>query len=290
MKKNKAIGRYMDLKTDFTFKYVFVNEDDKSIVINLLNEILKGRCIVADVEYLLPEQLGRSKKERKAFFDLYCRNERNERIVIEMQVAWHENFIDRCLFYLTFPIQKQAIKGEEWDYHLDPVFFIAIKAFSLLVDNPNYINYHLLMNEETHEILSDKIQLVTIELGKFNKTEAELETNLDYWMYCFKNAQKLKEQPKIIQGDIFNKLFNRIDTKNLTDNDMETYNKSIMEYADVRFIAASNRKMGYNEGMEKGMESQNVQIAKNMIKKGISLELISEITSLTPAQIQQIKI
>jgi predicted transposase YdaD len=41
--------------------------------------------------------------------------------------------------------------------------------------------------------------------------------------------------------------------------------------------------------MEKGMESQNFKIAKNMIKKGISLEVISEITNLTPAQIQQMK-
>jgi predicted transposase/invertase (TIGR01784 family) len=281
MKNKKAPSRYMDLKTDFAFKYVFANEDDKSMVINLLNEILKGRCTVVEVEYLLPEQLGRSEKERKAFFDLYCKNERNERFVIEMQVARHENFIDRCLFYLTFPIQKQAIKGEEWDYHLDPVFFIAIMDFSMETNNPNYINYHSLMNEETHEILSDKVQLVTLELGKFNKTEEELETNLDYWMYCFKNAQKLKKQPKKIQGDIFNKLFNRIDTGNLTDDNMETYNKSIMEYADVRFIANSNLEIGYEKGIKK--------VALNMLNLAMPINEIAKATGLTPAQIQQIK-
>jgi predicted transposase/invertase (TIGR01784 family) len=282
----------MDMKTDFAFKYVFVNEDDKSMVICLLNEILKGRCTVADVDYLLPEQLGNTEEERKAFFDLYCKNERNERFIIEMQVAWHENFIDRCLYYLTFPIQKQAMKGEEWDYYLEPVFFITIMDFSRKNNNPNYINYISLMNEETHEIFSDKVQMITIELGKFNKEEEELETGLDYWLYCFKHAPELKVQPEKIQGEIFNKLFERIDTKKLTANNMETYNKSITEYADVRFIMASNYnyglEVGMEKGIEKGIESQNFQIAKNMIKIGISLELISEITGLTPAQIQSL--
>jgi predicted transposase/invertase (TIGR01784 family) len=214
-----------------------------------------------------------------------------------MQVAWHENFIDRCLYYLTFPIQRQAIKGEEWDYHLEPVFFIAIMDFSMETNNSNYINYHSLMNEETHEILSDKVQLVTLELGKFNKTEEELETNLDYWMYCFKHAQKLKKQPKKIQGEIFNRLFNRIDTENLTDNNMETYNKSIMEYADVRFVAASNRKMGYNEGIErgievgykKGIEGGKLEVAKKLLDIHLSVNDIAKATGLTPAQIRQMK-
>jgi predicted transposase/invertase (TIGR01784 family) len=250
---------------------------------------------------LLPEQLGSSEKERKAFFDLYCKNERNERFIIEMQVDQHKNFIDRCLFYLTFPIQKQAIKGEEWDYHLEPVFFIAIMDFSMETNNPNYINYHSLMNEETHEVISDKVQLVTLELGKFNKTEEELETDLDYWMYCFKHSSILKNQPKKIQGEIFNKLFNRIDTGNLTDDNMETYNKSIMEYADVRFVAASNLEIGYNRGIErgiekgmevgykKGIEGGKLEVAKKLLDIHLSVNEIAKATGLTPAQIQQIK-
>jgi predicted transposase/invertase (TIGR01784 family) len=192
MKKKKAPSRYMDLKTDFAFKYVFANENDKSMVINLLNEIL-----------------------------------------------------------------------------------------------------------------SDKVQLVTLELGKFNKTEEELETNLDYWMYCFKHAQKLRKQPKKLQGEIFNKLFNRIDTENLTDNNMETYNKSIKEYPDVRFVAASNRKMGYNEGIEigiergiergievgykKGCEGGKLEVAKKLLDIHLSVNDIAKATGLTPAQIRQMK-
>jgi predicted transposase/invertase (TIGR01784 family) len=309
MTEKEVQGRYMDLKTDFAFKLVFVNEEDKSAVISLLNEILKGRCTVADVEYLLPEQLGNTEKERKAFFDLYCRNERGERFVIEMQVARHKNFIDRCLFYMTFPIQNQAVKGEEWDYHLEPIFFIAIMDFTLWTEHRNYISYHSLMNEETREIVSDKIQLVTIELDKFLKTEDELETYLDYWLYCFKHAPELESQPKKIQGKIFNKLFYIIDTGNLTHKDMEAYNKSVTEYADVRFVMASNREEGMEIGYKKGIEEGTVRGIERGIKKGmvrgmergvkkVALNLldlsipindISKATGLTPEQIRQIK-
>jgi predicted transposase/invertase (TIGR01784 family) len=137
------------------------------------------------------------------------------------------------------------------------------------------------MNEETHEILSDKVQLVTLELGKFNKKEEVLETDLDYWMYCFKHSSILKKQPKKIQGEIFNRLFSRIDTENLTDDNMEMYNKSIMEYADVRFNANSNLEIGYEKGIKK--------VALNMLNLSMPINEIAKATGLTPAQIQQIK-
>jgi predicted transposase/invertase (TIGR01784 family) len=289
MSTKESQGRYMDLKTDFAFKYVFSNENDKRMLISLLNEILKERATIVDIEYLLPEQLGNVEEERKAFFDLYCTNERGERFVIEMQIARRKNFIDRCLYYVTFPIQKQAIKGETWDYHLEPVFFIAIMDFVQWNDNPNYINYHSLINEETHEIISNKLQLVTIELAKFLKTMAELETELDRWLYCFKHLHELNVQPNEIQGDLFNTLFDMTEKKKLTHKNMEMYRKSVTEYADVRFAMNDSREEGYEQGIKHGIKAQNLQITKNLRKIGMTPELISDVTGLTLDQIRQIK-
>jgi hypothetical protein len=45
-----------------------------------------------------------------------------------MQKAKQHYFKDRALFYLSFPIQSQAQKGD-WDFKLNPVFLVAILDF-----------------------------------------------------------------------------------------------------------------------------------------------------------------
>ena len=41
--------------------------------------------------------------------------------------------------------------------------------------------------------------------------------------------------------------------------------------------------------MEKGMEKRNVEIAKNMLKKGLDVALICEMTGLSQAQLEQLQ-
>jgi predicted transposase/invertase (TIGR01784 family) len=173
--------------------------------------------------------------------------------------------------------------------------------FTLWDNNPDYINYYSLMNEKKHEVISKKVMLISIELGKFLKTLEELETDLDRWLYCFKHLPELEKQPKEMQGEIFNILYRTTALYNLTDKNMKAYNKSVTEYADVRFAMACSREEGYEKGIErgiergiekgieKGIESQNLQITKNLIKRGLSLELISDVTGLTPEQIRRIR-
>ena len=48
--------------------------------------------------------------------------------IVEMQKAKYDFFKDRMVFYSTFPIQKQIIKGD-WDYQLKPVYCVAILDF-----------------------------------------------------------------------------------------------------------------------------------------------------------------
>jgi predicted transposase/invertase (TIGR01784 family) len=84
----------MNLKTDFAFKYVFANENDKEMLISLINEILQWKDKIVDIHYLLPEQLGKTEDERKAIFDIHCTNEKNERFIIEMQLDGQLYFME----------------------------------------------------------------------------------------------------------------------------------------------------------------------------------------------------
>ncbi|GHU68090.1 hypothetical protein FACS189413_04170 [Bacteroidia bacterium] len=49
-----------------------------------------------------------------------------------------------------------------------------------------------------------------------------------------KHLANMEIRPPEIQGKIFDKLFETAEVKQLTNKEMKTYRKSVLEYADVR--------------------------------------------------------
>ncbi len=69
--------------------------------------------------------------DRNVVFDLYCENELGEKFIVEMQKAKQSFFKDRSVFYSTFPIQEQGVKGNTWNFQLKAVFAVGILDFFL---------------------------------------------------------------------------------------------------------------------------------------------------------------
>ncbi|MDR1336381.1 MAG: Rpn family recombination-promoting nuclease/putative transposase, partial [Tannerella sp.] len=103
--------RYINPHTDFGFKKLFGTEANKDVLQALLPVLLRKSDRIEKLSYLKPEQLGRSKEDRDAVYDIYCETESGEKFIVEMQRTYQEFFIDRSLYSATFPIQEQAKKG-----------------------------------------------------------------------------------------------------------------------------------------------------------------------------------
>jgi predicted transposase/invertase (TIGR01784 family) len=293
--REKEEERYMNLKTDFAFKTVFANANDKSLTISFLNAVLKERGAVTDVTFLPLEQLGQRKKDRRGVFDIHCKNQKEEMFVIEMQIAKQKYFMDRCLFYSSFLIQKQAKKGK-WDYCLEPVYMISVLDFNQWDADVPCVSTHYMMNGETGRKSSDKLRFITIELPKFNKKLEDAKTALDYWLFFLKDLSKLKEQPAAIKGTVFEKLFEAAEINKLTDTDMETYKKRLREYNDIQLMLdykleegmELGMQRGIKRGMEQGMQRGVTLTAKNLLNIGIPIADIAKATGLTPKQINRL--
>jgi hypothetical protein len=80
-KSEIKLRKYMNLLNDWGFKYVFGKADN---LIHFLNLIFQGKEEIKSINYLPCEQLGKTEKDRKAIFDVYCRNEKDEPILLEM--------------------------------------------------------------------------------------------------------------------------------------------------------------------------------------------------------------
>ena len=109
----------------------------------------------------------------------------------------------------------------------------------------------------------DKLTFVYLEMPKFNKTEDELETMFDKWMFALANLARLLERPKALQECIFARLFEQAEVARFTPQERNEYVASKKEYWDAYSIASTS----YNKGLAKGLaEGETKGIAKGIAK------------------------
>ena len=304
-------GRYINPYTDYGFKYLFGTEPNKEFTLALVNELLRGKEVIKSLTLIPSEQLGDTKEDRRAVFDVYAENERGEKIIIEMQKADQQYFKDRSVYYSSFPIRSQGAKGR-WRFGLKAVYTIGILDFVFDEDKDDEEYYHhtvKLMDVEKKEVFYDNLTYIYIEMPKFKKTEDELESLFDKWLYALKNLPRLLERPAALQERIFKKFFSVAETANLSKEEYAKYWESEKNYYDLdgAFRTASTKgyargkAKGMAEGMQKGMEkgraeglvegehNKALESARNMKADGMPTELIAKYTGLTVEDIDSVK-
>ncbi|GHV22860.1 hypothetical protein FACS1894174_08060 [Bacteroidia bacterium] len=290
-------SKYLNPLTDFGFHKLFGTESCKELLIDFLNEVILERGRITDLEYLPSLHLGKKEKDRKAIFDIYCRNERGEYFIVEMQNAHQVYFKDRCIYYSTFPVQEQSLRGKDWKFKLAPVYTVAILDFKLFDNHPDYHHEVKLMNFRTKEVFSDKLTYFFLELPKFDKTLEELTTHFERWIYLLRYLPKLSDRPVELQGRVFDMLFRAAEIAQFTPIEMEKYNKSVLEYSDVRDAVEYARETGLEEGIgigmekgvkqgrEEGFEKGIISIVRKCLEKNMPVEDIADLTGLSEEQI-----
>jgi predicted transposase/invertase (TIGR01784 family) len=275
---------YINPFTDFGFKKLFGEETAKELLIAFLNELLaEEQGIIEDITYLNTEQFGSSEEHRKAFFDLYCRNQRGEHFIVEIQRQKQKNFKERLLYYSTFPIQQQAHRGE-WKFELSAVYVIAIMDFELeksLNSNNSVLSRVQLLNTETFDVFYNKLTYIYLEVPKFKKAENELENLFDKWLFLLRNMERLHNIPNNIKEQIFMKFLEKAELAKLSDEDRFKYERSLKVYRDDLLVMTTK----FEEGIEVGSK----RIAKKLLKKGMPIKEVIEITGLSFEEIMELK-
>ena len=283
----KIEERYISLLTDFGFKRIFGTTPNKDLLINFLNSLFEGFQVIKDVKYLNSEHVGDVYAERKAIFDVYCENENGEKFIVEMQNAYQKYFKDRSLFYSTFPIREQAPKGADWNFKLEHVYTVALLNFDLKEEafDQDDINHDVgLLDKKTHKVFNDKLSFKYVEIAKFDKTEDELVTLYDKWLYVLKNLSRLDERPAALKEKVFTKLFGEAEIAKFTPTELKEYEDSLKAYRDVK----NSIDTALEKGREEGREQRNIEIAKKMLAAGMDIDTIINMTDLSKSEIEKL--
>ena len=285
----KIEERYISLLTDFGFKRIFGTDPNKELLINFLNSLFDGEEVIKDVKYLNSENVGDVYAERKAIFDVYCENEKGEKFIVEMQNAYQTFFKDRSLFYSTFPIREQAPKGSDWNFCLKKVYVVALLNYKMsdeAFDSSDTIHTIALMDTKTNKVFNAKLMFKYVEVGRFDKTDEELTSLSDKWMYVLKNLSRLDNRPAALREKIFTKLFAAASVARFTPTELREYEDSLKAYRDIK----NSLDTAKEEGREEGREQRNIEIAKKMLAAGMDIDIIINMTDLSKDEIEKLTI
>ena len=93
--------------TDWGFKRIF---GDKELLMDFLNSLLEGERVITDLSYLNTERQPDENDGRKTVYDLYCKTDTGEYIIVEMQNRRQTYFKDRALYYMAKSVVNKESK------------------------------------------------------------------------------------------------------------------------------------------------------------------------------------
>ena len=279
--------RYINPYTDFGFKKLFGTEMNKDLLISFLNALFNGsEKEIDDVQYLNGENLGDGYGDRRSVFDVYCIAKDGSRFIVEMQKAEQAYFKDRSVYYATTPIRQQAPKGQ-WDYHLDDVYTVGILNFEFPNNEypaDSYRHEIKLKDVEDNHVFYDKLTFIYLEMPKFVKTEDELETMFDKWMFALSNLARLLERPKALQERIFTRLFEQAEVARFTPQERNEYVASKKEYWDNYSALTTSYNKGKAEAEAKAWQEKQ-ESARKMKEDHLPIDAIAKYTGLSADEI-----
>ena len=224
--------------------------------------------------------------------------------IIEIQLKPCKNEPERILYYWADAYARQAKRGEKYKI-LKKTISIAILDHELeALKGIDELGIKWQIREELtgKRVLTDRLELIIIEIPKAIKLYAKMPQNpICQWMMFLDNPNQkevasIMEENKAIKkaigeleqvsGDEKIRRIAELKEKYIRDE------QASLEYAkDEGYKTGKEEgmKAGIEEGMKAGRNEGRNEIAKNMLKENLSIELISKLTSLSQEEIEKLK-
>ncbi len=181
--------KFIDMKNDTAFQEIFGDTNKPEAIMSFINAVLgfEGENqitfvrIVPAYKPFFPPIVEADVKS--TIIDVVAKDKKRLEYNIHIQIANAKGFDQRLAFLA--PPDAQYI-------------FINIIDFNIS-DSPAYTSTYQFYDTETNERSIKNIEHHFIELEKFDKTETELTTLIDKWIYFIKNVENLKVMPEKLQ-------------------------------------------------------------------------------------------
>ena len=278
-KQNKKIRRYPP-KMDIIFQAIFGEVGSENITKDFLEKILKRKIekISWDKNPILRREL---KDDKLGVLDIITELDGKEKCNIEMQLIDKNNIIERMLYYWSKMYTRQIKAGDDYN-KLEKTIVILIADFN--IKGLEEVEYHstwkiIETNSVKKLILTDKFELDIIELLKIKGRENEKDQLLD-WLIFLENPESERVTRKMEENENLKEAVEKLDRI--------SEDEKMQRIIELREKAIRDEHAIYAKGVDDGIEKGIMKIAKSMLKKGMNVSDIIEITGLTKEEVEKL--
>ena len=282
-------AKYVNPFTDFGFKKLFGEEASKPALLDFLNALLP-QARIKTLTFKNNEQSGETADGRKVIFDIYCENELGEKFIVELQKARQNFFKERPIYYSTFPIREQLEKGD-WSFNLKAVYCIVILDFTFRdygnEPDQSKVLHEVKLKNQDGKTFYDKLTYIYLEMPNFVKSEAELESRMDKWLYFIKYLGDFQNIPQIFKNEpIFVAALEKAELLKFNMQECEYYEMSLKTYRDCHNVIETAKSEAEMKGKIQGEKEATIKVANSLKDNSIAKEIITKSTGLPDEEIE----
>lgn len=268
-------------------------------MISFLNSLLAGERHILDIEFLDKEHHSRFRSGRNTIYDIYCRTDTGEYIIVEMQNSKQDVFIDRMLYYTMQSLADQGEKGMAWRYGLSAVYGVAFMNFK--DDKLDDFRTDVYLKDQRNKVVSWKMRVIFLQLPLFEKEEPGADSDyFDKWIYVLKNMETFSRMPYAAQDAVFKKLESIATLAELSPAERRKYDHDIkvlrdnlvFEEQEKRHIEEAEKRgieKGIDIGEERGKMGEKYRTAKYLLSINMPVDQIARATGLDVEKIEEIR-
>ncbi len=246
--------RYLDPKADLTFKKVFGEHPD--LVVSLLNALLPFKNeneTITSVEYLPAELVPENPLRKNSIVDVRCKDLNGRQFIVEMQMVWSQEFMQRVMFNSAKAYVRQLDRNES--YHLlEPVYSLNLVNDVFEKDIPEYYHYYRMVHEQYTDRVIDGLHLIFVELPKFHPhTLSEKKMQVLWLRYLTEIRENTQNIPQeMLDTPEINKALAVLEESTYTDEQLYGYDKFWDIIRTEKTFYHSALQQGLSEGRAEG--------------------------------------
>jgi len=197
-------------RVDIAFKKIFGVEENKDLLISLINSIVGEEDKVSDVKLLNPYNPQNFKKDKLSILDIKAEGVDGKRFNIEIQISDEADYDKRALYYWAKLYTEQLQIKEDYS-SLSKAIGIHILNFTSIPSAKKYHNVFHVKEKESGLSYFKDLELHTIELKKFSENPreelkdivAKVKNALDIWV-AFLTRHDLLNKDHLPHGRLIN--------------------------------------------------------------------------------------
>ena len=296
----------LPLTSDYVFKRIFGQEENKEALKDFLEGILKIN--IEKIEINNPELPKDFYDSKYGVLDLKVTLDNRIIVNVEMQVQNQHNIAQRSTYYMSRVYSQQIGENEPY-INCKKVIVINILNFNYYKRNSyhsiarmkfeknNQEEYVDMGYENEDEYATDYIEMHIIELQKFKKKNPKIDTKLEQLLWLFVGGEEEKMRRISKKNKEIEKIDKKLASMSLSREERNNYEfrrKAILdEISAINYATKKGLAQGIEQGIEKGIEKgsrrEKETIAKEMLKKNMDIKLIMELTNLTKEEIEKLR-